>query len=767
MSEIVSNQKIGLYGGWELAYGAAGRFEESRMVAGKEEVQWLECEVPGNVQLDLLKKGIIPDPFYGMNTEAIRKYEHYEWWYRKKFRIEQAFRGKRLELKFHGLDTFARIWLNGKILGETDNMFIPHGFDVTDAVDEQGENELVVKFSSPLYATLGRELSGCYASMGTFESLWARKARHSYGWDIAPRLLTAGIWREVELIAHEECEIKNIFARLARLEGRNASLVFHIDLDLPKGSWDNLKIAVHGECGNDTFDREQTVGSPRVEITADLEEARLWWPNGYGSPELYNIRVTLLKDGIPVNAMTDRIGIRTVELDQEKDDSGNRNFIIKINGAPIFCKGTNSVPMDAFHSRDRERIPEFINMVRETNCNMVRIWGGNVYEHPLFYDLCDEYGIMAMQDFMYTCAIYPQADEFLKTAENEARTVVKLLRNHPSLVVWCGDNEIDLAYTEWYNQKQSPENNKLTRRVLKDVCHYFDGTRPYMPSSPFSPTPGSYPASELEGDVHLYRHGTYYKSEEYLNNKARFYSEIGHLSLDNEESIKKFIPEDKIWPIDREVWDLHSGSHKVPYYHQDRLGCILKSVENMFGSLPGSLSDLVTASQIVQAEALKFWIERCRQRKFECSGILWWNMIDCWPQFSDAVVDYYYGKKLAYNYVKRAQEPVCIMFSEPESDYIKIIAGNDTPAFAEGIYKVWDADNGKTFSEGIMSVPPNSNLEIGKIDLAGIDKTLLLTEWTINGKRYCNHYITGSPPFSLGCFKRWLGTIKDFELTVY
>ena len=760
MSKMTNNRKIKLCSNWKFAFAEEGRLDGEDVLSGKAAMEWLECDVPGNAQLDLQKNGLIPDPFYGMNAEAIRKYEQYEWWYKTKFTLPEEMQGKRQALLFHGLDTFARIWLNGHCIGDTENMFISYGFDVTGYINEQDDNELTVKFSPPQYAAIGRELSGCYASMGTYESLWVRKARHTFGWDVAPRLVTAGIWRDVELVAHDRYEIKDVFVRVAKLSGQCATLVFHIDLELPKGTWDNLKIAVHGECGEDTFDNECQVGSTRVDMVVKLQDARLWWPFGYGNPELYDLKVTLYRDGIPIHSADDRIGVRTVPLDQEQDGRGNRNFIFKVNNTPIFCRGTNSVPMDAFHSRDLERIPEFINMMVDTNCNMVRVWGGGVYENELFYDLCDEHGIMVIQDFMFTCAIYPQDDEFLKIAEKEARTVVKALRNHPSISVWCGDNEIDLAYYEWYNQSQSPENNKLTRQILKDVCQNFDGTRPYMASSPYSPTPGVNPDSEFEGDRHFYRHGTYYKSDEYLKDKARFYSEIGHLSLDNVESIRRFIPEDKMWPIDREVWDYHAGSHMVPFYDPQRLECIFRSVTNVFGFLPDNLSDLVLASQIVQAEALKFWIERCRQRKFECAGILWWNMIDCWPQFSDAIVDYYYGKKLAYYYIKRVQEPVCVMLSEPEDQCAKVIASNDSNETVNVDYRVWDAHSDETISGGRACIQANTNLELDEIMLSDTEQKLLLIQWTINGKKYDNHYLSGKPLFSLEAYKVWLGKLN-------
>lgn len=759
--------KINLCGKWQFAFAEDGKQNEADVVAGQDQLEWRDCEVPGNAQLDLLQNGLIDDPFFARNTEEITKYEHYEWWYKSRFALPREMRGKRLELLFHGLDTLASVWLNGIFLGKTEDMFIGHSFPVSDVVCEDIDNELIVRFSSLLHAAIGREYSGCFASMGTYESLWIRKARHTFGWDIAPRLVTAGIWRDVELIGHDDYEIRDVFARVAELAGTCATLVFHIDLELPRGSWDGLRLVLRGKCGEDVFESECEVRSVRADMVVRLRDARLWWPFGYGEPSLYDIDIALFQHGQEAHRVQERIGIRTVSLDQEVDGKGNRNFIFKVNDTPIFCRGTNSVPMDAFHCRDLQRIPEFIRMVRDTNCNMVRVWGGGVYEHELFYALCDEYGILVLQDFMYTCAIYPQADEFLKAAGDEAVSVVKSLRNHPAIVAWSGDNEIDLAYHEWYNQSQSPENNRLTRSVLREVCQNTDGTRPYLPSSPHSPTLGMNPNAESEGDRHFYRHGTYYKSSEYLRDAGRFYSEIGHLALDNEDSIRKFIPAGKIWPIDREVWDHHSGSHQAPYYHPDRLGCILRSVENIFGSLPDNLADLVLASQIVQAEALKFWIERCRQRKFECGGILWWNMIDCWPQFSDAIVDYYYGKKLAYYYVKRAQEPVCITIAEPEDRSAAVIACNDTNESMAVHYQIHDAGSGVRLSAGCARLTPNTNSMLDTIPVSSETKKLFLIRWTINEKEYSSHYISGNPPFVLHEYKQWLSKLNNEDLHGY
>ena len=778
------NHRITLNGDWQFAFAPQG---ERELTAGP----WHPCTVPGQAQLDLVRLGIIPDPFYAMNAEAIRDYEHYEWCYRRAFDLPDGLHGKRMELLFHGLDTFAEIWLNGRALGSTANMFIPHRFDVTDILRHDSPNELTVRFLSPLFAAQGRDYSGCFASMGTFESLYVRKARHTYGWDIAPRLLTAGIWRDVELVAHDEYEISDVFVRTARLDGDTATLVFRVSLDLPQRSWRDLSLTIRGQCNtatttaatagthsvrpHSTFQTQTHISSPHIEQTFDIAAARLWWPYGYGEANLYDVEITLFRDGQALHTVYEQIGIRTVALDQsladEDDlaaaiidprrdtaDSPVRRFSVLINGVPVFCKGSNAVPMDAFHCRDLERIPAFIEMARDIGCNMLRIWGGGVYEHELFYQLCDRHGIMVMQDFMYACAIYPQDDAFLKIAADEARVVIKTLRNHPSIAVWCGDNEIDLAYQEWYDQSQSPENNHLTRRILKDACQNYDGSRPYMPSSPYSPTTGAHPDSPWEGDRHMYRHGTYYKSQEYLDDRGRFYSEIGHLSLNDEESIRRFIPAAAVWPIDRAVWDYHAGSHMTPYYHMDRIGAIFRAIENMFGKLPTDLADLIQASQIAQAEALKCWIERCRLRKWECSGILWWNLIDCWPQFSDAVVDYYYQKKLAYAYVKIAQLPICLMLTEKEEgDVLTAVLGNDSREEVGGDYKIWDSDSGAALLTGDFLAPANTNTVLGEFTVPG-GQHLLLLEWGSGGQTYRSHYLVGRPPFSLDIYKKWLQT---------
>lgn len=753
MSKASSSKKIPLDGRWEFCCAPEGELDAA---IAQGSANWMPGAVPGTAQLDLLENGLIADPFVGRNAEDIRRYEYFEWCYRTEFWVPEWLDGDRYELLFFGLDTVAEVHLNGHILGTTGNMFVPHSFDVTDMLVKDGRNDLLVRIKPALYHAAHGELDGCYCSMGTYESLRVRKARHGYGWDIAPRLVTAGIWRSVDLIAHGAWEVDDVFVRTVELSDDRARLVFHVSLSLPRAPWDELIVGVVGRCGDQAFAAQSAVNSPRVDIVVEVPQPRLWWPSGYGAPSLYDVEVTLYRFGVAVHTLTDRIGIRTVRLEQTAGGGSGGRFTLLVNEQPVFCKGTNSVPMDAIHSRDLGRIPAFVDMLKDTNCNTVRMWGGGVYENDQFFDLCDETGILVIQDFMYACAIYPQDDEFLMAAEREARIVVKSLRNHPCLVLWCGDNENDLAYVEWYDQSQSPQNNRLTREILPTVCQNYDGTRPFIPSSPFSPTVGVHPNSSLEGDRHFYRHGTYYKSEEYLSDSARFYSEIGHLSLPDEESIRRFIPADKVWPIDRSEWDYHAGDHDVPPYHPDRLGAILRSVSLLFGSAPDNLGDLVLASQIAQAEALKTWIERCRLRSPECSGILWWNMIDCWPQFSDAIVDYYGKRKLAYAYVQQAQQPACIIIDEPKDGILDVILDNDSRHEATGAFRVSDADTGDLVLEGSLAAPPRARIVLGQIHRPAAEQGMLVAAWQVDGEWRRNHYLAGVPAFDLDRYKAWL-----------
>ncbi|HHY97696.1 MAG TPA: glycoside hydrolase family 2, partial [Firmicutes bacterium] len=657
--------RVALNGKWHLYYFPEGQMNiqdpKTLRNAGFGPV---EAQVPGNVELDLIRAGKLPEPFFGANIRKLRPYETYEWWYEREFDTPPQVEGRKVELVFHGVDCIATYWLNGEKLGESRNMFIEHRFDVTGKLRPQGRNHLVVRLGSPVNEARRHIYDPSMAAAPmNWEQLWIRKAPHSYGWDIMPRALSAGIWRPVELIVHDPDEITDLYFRTYRANDRMASIGIMFQIDTCEPISEGYALRFRGECRDSSFEREDSslkckdstfeVTRPVFfnagEIRFDISNPKLWWPRGYGEPHLYTVTTELLRHGEVIASRHDRIGIRVIELIRTDVTTAEcpGEFLFKVNDTPILCKGSNWVPLDAFHSRDAERYRAALDLFRDLGCNIVRCWGGNVYEDHEFFDICDEYGILVWQDFAMACARYPQTPEFLDMIRAEATAVVRKLRNHPSLALWCGDNECDEVFT---GAGLDPANNRITREVLPQVVYSCDPSRPYLPSSPYhSPEVVQRKDRRLMPEEHLWGPRDYYKSRFYIESTAHFVSEIGYHGCPNVSSIKKFISLDMLWPYqDNEEWRIHctdpvpEGDSGYSY----RVPLMANQIKEMFGEIPDNLEDFALASQISQAEAKKFFIEMTRLHKWRRTGIIWWNMLDGWPQFSDAIVDYYFGKKL-------------------------------------------------------------------------------------------------------------------------
>ncbi|MGQ9630941.1 MAG: glycoside hydrolase family 2 protein [bacterium] len=754
-------QKISLDGDWQLKHFLEGTLNvESPDRLDAVDAETIPARVPGNVELDLLRAGKIEDPFYGRNVFHLREYEFHQWWYGREFDVPARFKGRPCELVFHGLDCVATVWVNGVLVGESANMLVEQRFDVTGAIRPNETNRIDVRIRSPLNYARDKNYDAIVNSWeGREEALWVRKAAHTYGWDIAPRIVSAGIWRSVELVAHDADEIEDLYYYTSRISPEGATLVCHFKFKTGAPILDGFSLRFRGRCGRRGFSQttpvEFVTGQVRIEISNPL----LWWPKGYGDPNLYSVTCELLKDGKVLDKRVDRVGIRTVHLDRNDTVGEEGRFRFIVNGQPIMVKGANWVPLDAFHSRDAERVDDVVALFDDLGCNMIRCWGGNVYEDHKFFDLCDERGIMVWQDFAFACARYPQTDDFLSAVREEGRKIVRKLRNHASLALWCGDNEVDYGF---YAENFLPEDNRLTREVLRRVVQSCDPHRPYVPSSPYAPPAISRTSTpQNTPEQHLWGPRDYFKSRFYVENTAHFIGEIGYHGCPNVSSIRKFIPEENLWPWDNEDWRAHSVEHwQYKRRSYDRNELMVNQVRELFGDVPETLEEFALASQIVQAEAKKFFIEHTRMRKWRCSGVLWWNVIDCWPQFSDAVVDYYFGKKLAYHYIKRVQRPVCVMVGEPDSWHLPVVVGNDSLEEAKGSYRVWDADTGETALEGDFRVGANENANLGRIRIFRGERRLFLIEWTLRDERCGNHYLCGSPPFSFDVYRQWLNAIS-------
>jgi beta-mannosidase len=492
----------------------------------------------------------------------------------------------------------------------------------------------------------------------------------------------------------------------------------------------------------------------------------LWQPRGYGDPHVYKVKATLMQKDMALSSFDTVLGVRTVELKRTEvtslDKPGEFKFII--NGEPIMCKGSNWVPLDAFHSNDKNRYEEALALFSDTNCNILRCWGGNVYEDHAFFDLCDKYGIMVWQDFSMACTLYPRNTEFYEKMRIEAVSVVRKLRNHPSIVLWAGDNECDYFYA---SQGIDPNLNYVTREVLKTVVENEDPARPYLPSSPYF-SPEAYatgnPSAYMPED-HLWGARDTFKAEFYHSKTVHFISETGYHGCPSKSSMEKFLSPDKLFPYqDNDEWILHCsdafGEHGCYTY---RVKLMVDQIREYFGECPDNLDDFILASQINQAEAKKHFIETTRLMKWRRTGIIWWNMIDGWPQFSDAVVDYYFNKKLAYYYIKRVQNPVCIMITEPENWHCEVKISNDTFNSYTGKYRLWDGETKKTITEGGFTSPPNSNTHITNIGVSQGEKRLILIEWEIGSEKSYNHYVLGHAPMELERYKSWLKTIAGLD----
>ncbi len=757
-------QSISLDGIWNLYYQHENQVDikhpDDLKASG---IRHIPGRVPGNVELDLVAAGELPEPFCADNVKLLRPYEFYEWWYETEFPTPTDITDQRCELLFHGTDCLATYWLNGERLGESDNMFIEHHFDVTGKLPAGGRNRLVVHLRSAVLAAMQNDDMEPQSNAPTlnWEQLHIRKAPHSYSWDIMPRVVSAGLWRPVELLIHDECEICDLYFHTLAATEREARLLVNFKVQAPIRLLDDLELRITGQCQESEFTLRKklhfTIGAAEKAITNPC----LWWPYGYGEPHLYDIACELLHAGQVIATRQARIGLRTVELDRTDINTTEApgRFMFKINGTPVMCKGSNWVPADAFHSRDAGRYADILALVRDTHCNMVRCWGGNVYEDDTFFDLCDAYGIMVWQDFAMACACYPQTPKFLAAIGAEATAIARKLRNHPSLVIWCGDNECDESYIA---RGLDPGTNRITRVVLPHVLQRHDPYRPFLPSSPYvAPEVVACRDRSLMPEQHPWGPRDYYKGPFYMKIKARFLSEIGFHGCPNFSSLQRFLAPEYLWPWqDNPQWLLHCSDmigKNGPYAYRVKL--MADQITELFHETPAHLEDFILASQIYQAEAIKFHIENTRSKKWQRTGILWWNIIDGWPQFSDAVVDYYFGKKLAYYYIKRSQQPVCLVVDEPESWFANVIVCNDTRSPAAGSYRLWDADTGEALLQGEYRAGANENGLLGRLRVHRGEQRLFLLEWDCNGMMCGNHYLLGYPPFKLDRYRQWLEKI--------
>lgn len=738
----------------------------------------IPAQVPGNVLGDLHRAGLVGDPCFGHNSEDLRPYEYTGWCYRRRFVLpEPSVPGEVFEVEFGGIDTVAEVYFNGRLLGKADNMFVAQRFVLpADAVEYGGENELRVEIAAALSVARDYDYPPQVSALAyNYESLYLRKARYSYGWDIAPRLVGAGLWRPVEIRSVPARRWKYSYLHTKAIAPGVAHLILHWEFELPpEENFEDLWARLTMRCGNQSF---ATNFIPRFCAGArdfDLPDPQLWWPMDSGEQPLYECELVLKRNDELLAVRKFTCGVRTVKLERTEtvDAAGNGKFGFIVNGQPVFIHGANHVPATALQGEEAGRAVRNLAMWSELHCNMIRIWGGGVYEDDEFYDECDRRGILVWQDFMLGCECAPLTGEFLGRMKREAVAVVRRLRQHPSLALWAGDNECDtaLAWKGGGTKRMLPSYNRITREVFPQALAQEDPYRDYLPSSPYV-ADEVWPhcsGDALSPEQHLWGPRNYWKSDFYRNNRAIFASELGYHGMPSIESMREFLPAESVGMLHgNRDWLTHVAQ---PFGLPDgeyayRIELMYNLVRNGFGDQQ-NLADFVDASQFVQAEGLKFMIELFRMGKPRRTGLIWWNVIDCWPQFSDAIVDYYGRRKAAWDYVKCSQQPVLLMCGEPceccdGTAGIAIKAVNDLMRPVEGDYTV-STIGGSTLRKGRFSLSPNSPaVDLDSVRVDNLHKAqMLLLEWTLDGKRHANFYLCGTAPYDLAQYREWHEILK-------
>nr|WP_306435020.1 glycoside hydrolase family 2 protein [Phocaeicola coprophilus] len=632
--------------------------------------EWMSARVPGTVHQDLLDHGRLPDPFYGMNEQKVQWVEKEDWLYRTVFTVTaDQLKSDAAWLTFEGLDTYADVYLNGSLLLKADNMFVGHKLAVKDVLRE-GENRLMIRFRSPVEETAPQwDTDGFnYPADNDHSekrmSVYTRKAPYSYGWDWGIRLTTSGIWRPVKLTFCNGAAIDDFFVRQQEVTEQVAKVDNQLEINNVTSTPKEAQVKVVYAYGEQADTLTRTVvlqpGKNSLSMPAWIEKPHLWMPNGWGDPALYTFTATVSVDGKEVASREEAIGLRSIRVVME-DDKDGKSFYFEVNGKPMFAKGSNYIPGDALlPNMTGERYARLFEDIRAANMNMVRVWGGGIYEDDRFYEEADRNGILVWQDFIFACTTYPHDPTFLKRVSEEAVYNMRRLRNHASLAMWCGNNEIYEGMRYWgWKDKYSPVVWKemtegydvLFRQLLPELVEANDPGRFYMHGSPYEANWGR-PESWKIADSHNW--GTWYgqKPFESLDTEIpRFMSEYGFQAFPEMKTIRMFAsPED--YELESPVMNAHQKASIGNF--------LIKKTMALYYKVPEKFEDLIYAGLILQGKGMRHGIEAHRRHRPYCMGSLPWQLNDSWPVVSWSSIDYYGNWKAMHYQIRRAFAPVLV-----------------------------------------------------------------------------------------------------------
>lgn len=696
------------------------------------------AQFPTVIHLDLMHHGIIPDPYLDTNATKIQWIGEEEWLYRTTFRgPARGSDDTKFVLVFEGLDTHTTISLNSKEIQKTDNMYIEYAVDVTEQVKPEEENELQILFHSTFL--IGKQLEKeakekpLFWHNGDSSRLQVRKAPYSYGWDFVPIFLTCGPWRPIYLDSYTARITE--FSVVANVDKHLSSAKVSVTAEVEGSGPIGLKVRILDSKGNLTQEKQVLFAgeSGIAKTDFDISKPELWWPAGNGSQPLYQVTATVLSaDNIPICNASKRIGLRRLQLIQRPiRNAPGTSFFFEVNNVPIYSRGSNWTPVDMFLPRTTsEKYRKWLELVVHGNQNMIRVWGGGIYEEQVFYDICDELGIMIWHDFMLACGSYPATPTFLETIKKEAIYNVRRLRSHPCIVLWCGNNE-DHMFADKYNaeydyEDHNPENWLKTNwparfiydKLLPEIC---DAEIPEIPYHPGSPWGGSSASDPTVGDVHAWdvwmKASLQYPYQWYYKISGRFVSEFGLKSYPSVKCISEYVtdPQER-YPQSRTL-DYHLKASSKSSWAKDYRTVALYIEENF--RIGKSLEKWVYGSQLSQAEAMHFAFSGWRRLwrgpgQEENAGSLVWVLNDAFPSVSWSLADYKVRPKFAFFSIKRALAPIAICATRVEVEVSRPTEFTEAHVVKEERIQVWGS-NFTTTSENYELALQKLDYSTGKV----------------------------------------------------
>jgi len=682
--------------------------------------EWLPAIVPGCVHTDLIANNLIEDPFYRVNEKEIQWIGEKDWVYQTEFKVsDEILQKKNIHMVFNGLDTYADVYLNDRLILEADNMH--RGWEVNVKKHlRSGKNSLRIVFNSVFKVDMPRYLAAPFKlqawpnndqNSDIWLSPYARKAGFHYGWDWGPRLITSGIWRPIQLEAWDDFRLEDIQMQQSSVTKSMAKLTAIFEVVADKEQMVTISVS------NEAIPSISKIvnlneGINYIPFEIQITKPKLWWTNGLGEQNMYAFNCRVEAEG-KYDGKTINTGIRSLEVIAEEDEQG-KSLFVKLNGVPVFMKGANYIPLHNFQSRvTPEKYEYYIQSAVDANMNMLRVWGGGIYEEDLFYELCDKNGLLVWQDIMFACGMFPADPEYLRSVKEEVRYNVKRLRNHPSIALWCGNNENEISWFGWgwkdkYDKKSQEiyvsNLKKLFYETIPEAIGEFDD-RYYHATSPntgYNDIPANF------GDVHLWDTKGKTPLTIYDELIGRFMSEYGFQSYPAMQSIKKFtIAEDR--NKTSEVMFAHNRARQDQTRDPNFGNQAIERKMKTYYGIPNNFETYVYRTQILHAKASRMAIESHRRNMPYCMGTLYWQLNDCWPAVSWSTVDYYGQWKAAHYRVRDVYENIIApIVIEDEKLCVYIVSDELSDIQANAKFRIIDF-SGKVLYESEKKIAVSAN----------------------------------------------------------